>query len=365
MADRLKKLLGTHGGPYAEGTRNAWQGYKGLVRGNARGAMVGLGVAAGYGAWSEGQSMASSSIMLGPALIGIGAAVQAGGGMGMLRNVGSKVSNDINTAIRTVPDGGVRSSFLERTAPNTDYAGTANKALAGITGDVPMGMQYAAIASEINLAPGESTMTTLGQLAQDQQLGGFAGKFASKDALMARIEDSPAFAREFVGRMNDFKGMDGIATMTPTMTASKPTYKGMTREGLVGRLRRQGQGALATEIAGISPDVHIAGIGNVGDDAITALEYGFGGQSFRAPIVGPDGTFKAGIFGKNVNVARKQIFVGSLEGMMAGGTPEVVAMDIAVAKTIRTYHAAAKEVNGIGDLTRYLGKIANVSRCAL
>ncbi len=48
--------------------------------------------------------------------------------------------------------------------------------------------------------------------------------------------------------------------------------------------------------------------------------------------------------------------------MAAGGTPQVVNLDMAVAKTIRTYHAAAAETQGgMRSFVDYLAGMANVS----
>lgn len=389
---KLKNAIAGLGSTIKARGGEAWGSYKGLLSGNRRGAMIGLGVAAGYGAYSEGPSIIGSSVVLGPALMGIGAALSAGGGVGMLRGKGAQAAaayrmmskaptdwkGDAGAAYRskfqaevaTNPFmkgfGGVSADmgnqgYLARTLPNTDYAGIASKALAGVTGEVPMSMQYAAIAAEMNMVPGEDAIVTLGQLAQDKQLGGFAGKFSTKEAIMSRIDESPEFARQFTGRMDDFEGVTGFSTMTGIKPAGKARHIGLTRGSLIEKLTAQGHGALAGEIAGIDRGVRITGIGTSAGDAISAIQYEVGGQTFRAPVVGPDGVVKAGLFGKNTNVARRQIFIGSLEGMAAGGRPQVVAMDVAVAKTLRTYHAAAGEVEGGRRmLANYLADMANL-----
>ena len=81
----LKSTIKDRGG-------QAWGGYKGLISSNRRGAMIGLGAAAGYGAYSEGPSVLGSSIVLGPAMMGIGAALSAGGGWGMIKGKGAQAA---------------------------------------------------------------------------------------------------------------------------------------------------------------------------------------------------------------------------------------------------------------------------------
>jgi len=360
MKERFKSALAGLRGAYDKHGAPAWGQYKGLVRGNSRGALLGLGAAATYGLWSEGQNPITSSILLAPALMGVGSALQAGGGYGMMKGVGRQVARDINTTIRQPADFGIRENFLARTSPSTNFAGRAGRAIAGIEGEVPMHLQYAAISADLEGASGLGRRFTLGELAGKKDMGGFAGKYSDAASIQARINESPEFAEQFSKRASSFEGMTGIGSRAATGSAATPRYIGGTRGELVGQLRTQGQGQLASEVAGITGDVSIRGIGVEGSKNITALEYQMGGASFRAPIVGPDGVVKAGIFGQNTNVARKQIFLGSLEGMAAGGTPEVVALDVAVAKTIRTYHGRAMEKGQLGGLAGYLGDLANI-----
>lgn len=389
---KLKNAIAGLGSTIKARGGEAWGGYKSLLSGNRRGALIGLGIAAGYGAYSEGPSIIGSSVVLGPALMGIGAALSAGGGLSMMKGKGAQAAAAYRMMSKAPTDwkgeagaayrskfqaeavnnpfmkgfGGVSAdignqSYLARTLPNTDYASIAGKAMAGIEGQVPMSMQYAAIAAEMNMVPGEDAIVTLGQLAQEKQLGGFASKFSTPEAIMAKVNESPEFARQFTERISDFEGVTDISTKTGIKPAGKARHIGLTRGAIIERLTEQGQGVLAGEIAGIDRGVRITAIGTGAGDTISAIQYEVGGQTFRAPVVGPDGVVKAGLFGKNTNVARRQIFIGSLEGMAAGGKPEVMAMDVAVAKTLRMYHGAASEIEGGRRmLANYLADISNL-----
>lgn len=335
--------------------------YKNLLQSNPRGAMIGLGVSAGYGLVSDGPNPVESTIMLAPALMGVGAALQAGGGVGAMKGQASQAAAAIRLAGKSTTGG--NTAFKARTVIPTNYSEQVESILGGVKGTVPMEMQYSAMAAEMHVAKlGDSL--TIGKLSETKDFGGLGGRYTSTASILARAKESPEFAEQFAKRSGDFRGVTGITSMPHQAEEYAATYMGRGREHLRSLLTEQGHGKLADELKLIDDSVRIKGIGTEGTGVVSAIEYQMGGRTFRTPVVNADGTFQSGQFRKNLNVARKQVFLGSLEGIAVNGKAQILATDIAVAKTISHYWGAVTDpanVGGVGMLADYLGDMANVA----
>lgn len=354
MPGRLKSLLQ---GLRPVGASQALGAYKGFLGANVGGAVAGGAAAAAYSAMPEGPGPVTGTVVLAPAFMGVGAAIQSAGGIGALRN---NARAAVSRAMAKGSPGAnpFAESFRTRAAP-IDPMARIQRALDGIDA-APAHMQYAALATELELAgaTGEA-IGHIGPLTNQPTAGGFAGKFDTAAQIIERAEKDPEFAAQFSQRMSDFEGIGDFVDADPRELPRYPTrsYRGTTRKGLINRLKKEGHGALAREIAGMPTDIHVKGIG-IGEN-LTAIEYGLtgrGGEVFRVPIVGPNGVVKAGEFGRNSYIARKQIYLGSLEGLGEGGRPQVVNLDMAVAKTIRDQYG---NVNPYA-LQGYLTDLANM-----
>ena len=369
-----------------------WGGAMKGLRAHPYAAGAGVASAFAYGIFREGQGPIESTAVMGP--LAAGAFVAAAGGWPGVKGFASQVGDVYGFLSRTSDQwrgpgaaGISREAYAAAEAANPlvgHFGGlsmkgdnlarmrasvrTPEEIQTGITKmmgqigeeELPMWARLAAVRAQAISEPG-AARKSLFNIISEGGVGELAGGWTAGKITQA-AEGSEAFAREFSSTAAKFRtaGIESIASV------GEPTVQELTKRIVAG-----GPDDIIARLGGTRPELaeELGKIANMKGVRVAGMTYGIGGgedidvlryifsdarRAVDVPVVGPGGRVFGGDLGDNLYVARRQLFAGSLK------SPEILDLDVAVARNIRQYHAAARGTGAENELITYLEDIGSM-----